>query len=70
MLYLASEMGLHYVTFMGRHLENMKKLTSIRIMNSASMNSKNIMNSVGIFNVNGFINNIFNEQYMDEECFM
>ena len=50
-LYLASDMGLHYLTFMGRNLENSKKLMLVRTMNSASLNSQNIMNSVGIFNV-------------------
>ena len=37
-------MGLHYFIFMGRNLENRKKLILVQIMNS-----KNIMNSVGIF---------------------
>ena len=41
--------GLHYPTFMGRNLDNKTKLTPIRIMNSVDMNSKNIMNSGGIF---------------------
>ena len=50
-LYLASDIGLHYLTFMGRNLENSKKLMLVRTMNSASLNSQNIMNSVGIFNV-------------------
>ena len=48
--YLACDMGLHYLTFMGRKLENKKKLTPVRIMNSASINSKNIVNNVSIFN--------------------
>ena len=43
-------MGLHYLTFMGRNLENKKKLMLVQITNSASMNSKNIVNRVGIFN--------------------
>ena len=55
-LYLALEMGLHYLTFMERNLENKKNL--IQVMNNASMNNKNIMNSLGIFND---VNNIFKE---------
>ena len=41
-------MGLHYPTFMKINLENKKKLTLIRIMNNAGLNSKNIVKSVGI----------------------
>ena len=48
-LCLASDMGLHYLTFMGRNLENKKKLTPVCIMNCAGLNSKIIMNSAGIF---------------------
>ena len=51
-------MGLHYLAFMGRDLENRKKLMPIWMMNSAGLCSKNIMNSVGIFNDNVSINNI------------
>jgi hypothetical protein len=54
-LYLEYEIGLHY-------LENNRKLTPIRIMNSASINGKNIVNSVGIFNDIVAMNNIFMEQ--------
>ena len=39
-------MGLHYLIFMGRNLENGKKLTLVRIMNSVALNNKNV---VGIF---------------------
>ena len=42
-------MGLHYLTFIGRNLENRKKSTPMQIMNKASINSKNIVNIVGIF---------------------
>ena len=34
---------------MGRNLENRKKLTRVRIMNSVGMMSKNIVNIVGNF---------------------
>ena len=34
---------------MRRNLENKKKLMPVRIMNSAGMNSKNIVNNVSIF---------------------
>ena len=44
-------MGLHYLTFMGRNLENKKKLMPVRIMNSAALNSENIVISASIFNV-------------------
>ena len=33
----------------------------VRIMNNASMNNKNIMNSVGIFNNNVVMKSIFKE---------
>ena len=35
---------------MPKPLENRKKLTLVRMMNSAGTNNKNIVNSVGIFN--------------------
>ena len=43
-------MGLHYLTFMKRNLENRKNLTLVRITNSVGLNSKNILNNVNIFN--------------------
>jgi hypothetical protein len=46
---------------MGRNLENKKKLTLVQIMNSFSMNNKNIVNSVGIFNNSVVMNNNFKE---------
>ena len=54
-------MGLHYLTFVGRNLENRKNLIMVQIMNSASFNSKNILNSVGMFNDIDIINNKFME---------
>jgi hypothetical protein len=36
-IYLAYDMGVHYITFMGRNLENGKKLTPVWNMNSANM---------------------------------
>ena len=44
-------MGLHYVTFIGRALKTKKKLMPVW-----RMNSKNIVNVVGIFNDSYFIN--------------
>ena len=40
----SNNMGLHYFYLHG------KKLTPVQIMNSASMNNMNIVNSLGIFN--------------------
>ena len=60
-LYLVSNMGLQYLTFMGRNLVNKKKLTPVRIMNSIALCSKNIVNSVGIFNDSANISNNFME---------
>jgi hypothetical protein len=55
MLYLAFDVGLHYLTFVRRNLEDKKTLTLIWLMNSAGLNSKIIVNSVGIFNDNPYI---------------
>jgi hypothetical protein len=60
-------MGLHYLTFMGRLLEIKKKLTPIRIMKGVGMNSKNIMNTFGIFSYSVAMNRIFNEYYRDKQ---
>ena len=49
-LYLAFNMGFHYLTFMGRNLKSRKKLMLVRTINIGNMNSKNILNSVSIFN--------------------
>ena len=49
-LYLASEMGLHYLTFVGRNFKNNKKPMPVRTINSVNMNSKNILNGVNICN--------------------
>ena len=54
-------MGLHYLTFMGRNLENRKELTPVQIMNSTSFNSKNIVHGVSIFNDSATMNNTFRE---------
>ena len=43
-------MGLHYLAFVERNLENKKKLTMVRITNSVGFIRKNIVNSVNIFN--------------------
>ena len=60
-LYLASKMGLHYLTFMGINSKNKKKLTSVRIMTSDGLNSKNVVNNVNIFNDIHVINSIYME---------
>jgi hypothetical protein len=39
------------------------------MMESAGINSKNIVNSVGIFNDSVDMNSIFDELYPDEQCF-
>jgi hypothetical protein len=52
--------------FMGRNLEDRKKVTLVQIMNSACLSSKNIMNNVGIFNGSTTTNSIFSELYLDE----
>jgi hypothetical protein len=54
-------MGLHYLTFTGRNLENKKKLTLVQIMNSVGMKSMSIGNRVGIFDDSVAMNSIFNE---------
>ena len=59
-------MGLHYLIFMWRNLENKKKLTLVQIMNSVGMNSKNIIYNVSIFNDHAIMSSIFNEHYRDE----
>ena len=57
-LYLACDMDFHYLTFMGRNLENTKRLMLIRIMNNACTN---IVNSVGNFNISVAMNSVFSE---------
>ena len=52
-------MDVHYLTFMGRNLENKKKMMPIQRMNSVGINNKNIVNSVNIFNVSVAMNSIF-----------
>ena len=58
-------MDLHYLIFMGRNLENIKKLTPARIMNS-----KNIVNNADVFNESVAMNSVFSEQYHDERCIL
>ena len=53
-LYLAVDMGLHYLTFMGRNLENRKKLMPVQLMNCM-----NIVNIINIFSDNVTMNSIF-----------
>ena len=48
-MYLAFDMGIHYVNFMRRNLENKKKMLLVRVTNNAGLNSMNIVNRVGIF---------------------
>ena len=52
-------MGLHYHTFMGWNLEDRKKLTPVWIMNSGGFNNKNIVKSVGVFNISVALNSNF-----------
>jgi hypothetical protein len=54
-------MSLHYLTFMVRNLENKKKLTSEWMKNSANMNSKIIVISVGIITGSTDMNSISSE---------
>jgi hypothetical protein len=59
--FLASNMGLCYLTFVGRNLEIMKKLKPVQIMNSAIMISMEIVNDVGISNNNATMISILSE---------
>ena len=58
---LAHDMDVQYLIFMGRNLENKKKLMPLQIMNIAGMKSKNIANSVNIFSDNVVMTSTFNE---------
>ena len=65
-------MGLHYLTFKGRNLEKGKKLTSIWILNNASMSNMNMVNSVGMdstISEYARMNIVSYEKYMDEHWF-
>ena len=42
----------------------------VQVMKSVNMNSKNIVNNVGIFNDNAAMNNILSEEYRDEQRFL
>ena len=44
--YLTHDKGLHYLTFMGRNLDNKKKLAPVWIVNSTNTNT---MNNASIF---------------------
>ena len=46
---------------MGENLENKKKLTSIRIMNGACMNTMNILDNVSICKDSGPMDSMFSE---------
>ena len=54
-LYVAYVMGFHYITFVRI------SLTLVRQMNSVGLNSKDIVNSVGVFNDGLAMNSIFNQ---------
>ena len=54
-------MGIHHLTFMRRNLENKKELMPVQIMDSACMNSTNIVSSIGIFGENATMNIVFSE---------
>lgn len=51
-------MGLHYLTFIGRNVENRKKVMLVQINSTAIMNSKNIVNNVSKCNGFDAMNNI------------
>jgi hypothetical protein len=46
---------------MGRNLENKKKRMPVRVMNNANLDSKNIVNKVGVFNDSVAMNGVFKE---------
>ena len=54
-------MDLHYLTLIGRCLENKKKPTPVQTMNSGGLKSENIVNNVGVFNDIAIISSIFKE---------
>lgn len=54
-------MGIHYLTFMGRDLENKKKLTPVQTMNNVGMINMNIVSSGGIFGDKATMNDILTE---------
>jgi hypothetical protein len=54
---LASDMGLHYLTFMERNLENKKELTLIWIMNCVNMIIRNIVNNANVSKDHATMNN-------------
>jgi hypothetical protein len=50
-LYLACDMGLHYLTFMARNFKSRRNLKLLQILNRSDVNSKNILHCVNIFKV-------------------
>jgi hypothetical protein len=60
-MYLVFGMGICYLTFTGRNLKNKKKLTPVQIMKNVSINDKNIVNNVGMFDDSDVMNNYFSE---------
>ena len=63
-------MDLHYLTLMGRNLENNKKLTPVQIMNCVVMNSKNVVNIADVFSDCVAIHSILSEEYRDEQSIL
>lgn len=51
-------MALHYLTFMGKSLENKKKLMPKWIMNNVGLNAINIVDNVSIFSDSAIMNSI------------
>lgn len=60
-MYVAFDMGLYYLTFMGRNLENRKNVMLVQIMNSVGVNGNIIIVVVGILNDNVAMNSIYGE---------
>ena len=69
-IYLAYDMGLHYLTFTGRNPRNRKKLTLTWLLNSVIMNSKNMVNDANIFKFSDALNSILIKEYRDEQWSM
>lgn len=67
-IYLACDMGLHNLTFMEENQKNKMKLMPIRILNSDGYNSKNIVDSVGVFNGVDANNKEYRKTYLNEQC--
>lgn len=54
-------MGLYYLAFVRKNLDNKEKLSLVHITNSVNMNRKNIVNCFGILNDSDTMNNGFRE---------